>query len=690
MATLEKIRSKSVILFTVIIVALLAFILGDFFNSSRSLFGPGTTAAKVDGHKIDIHQFNSRVESARQRMQDQGYNVPDLAILQSQVLNEMVYEALFNEELDRLGIVVTDNELSSAMTGATALPGFVQQIQLQFGIQSPDQFHDMAFNPGKYQLPPDVAQQLQTYWINYENDIEKELKQQKLAGLFMGAITANKLDARSMFDDEASTSEIEYAKVDYNSLSGDEFKPTDAEINAKYNELKNRFRLDRPVRKLNYIVVDIVPSSDDILKAEQSVEEALSLLNTQEGIDGLSGMFVANNVVAKKSGHSRQVANALDSLEVGQAKLLSFNNNTYTLAKLLAKNENQLDSVKLEFAVFAINDAAQRDSIIGALNAGGKPDDMPGVVNQQPETTVSLLDQNGAQIKELIADAVTGRYFTPDTAANAQQVRVFRVNGYTPAVTTYEVAEITYQVDPSSTTINGLTSALRDFITENNTAAKFAEQAAQAGYHIFPAQIDDLSLSIGNLPDTRGAVKWALNAKKGQVSNIYGDDQTGSLIAVALNDIYDNGFTPVSDPAVNEYVASLAANDKKAAKLLADYQGKGNSVAQYAAAMNTEVDTTNVTFGRPSVSGFPINESELIAAVASAPQGKLQGPIKSNSAVVVFQVNNVDNTGREFNYDVDRVRFNQQQGAGVLGRNLFMILLGNNKVENNLLQFYQD
>lgn len=37
MAVLEKIRSKSVLLFTIIIVALLAFILGDFFNSGRSL-----------------------------------------------------------------------------------------------------------------------------------------------------------------------------------------------------------------------------------------------------------------------------------------------------------------------------------------------------------------------------------------------------------------------------------------------------------------------------------------------------------------------------------------------------------------------------------------------------------------------------------------------------------------------------
>ncbi len=690
MATLEKIRSKSAILFTVIIVALLAFILGDFFNSSRSFFGPGTTAAKVDNHKIDIQQFNTRVEQMRQRMQDQGYTAPDLAILQTQVLNDMIYESLLNQEYEDLGIVVTDKELSSAMTGATALPGLVQQIQQQFGVQSPEQLHDMAFNPSKYQIPAEMANQLQTYWIELEQNVEKELKQQKFATLFMGALTANKLDAREMFDENAATSEIAYAKVDYASLPDDEFKPTDDEIKAKYNEIKNRFRLQEPIRKIDYITVDIVPSEDDLLKAEQAVEEAMQILNTTEGVDGLSGYFVANNRTAKRNGFSSQIAAAIDTMEVGQAKLISFVNNTYTIAKLLGRNANQQDSVKLDFAVLEVASDAQRDSIIGALNSGAKISDIAQVVNQQPEQTISLLDPNATQIKQLLDGATTGRYFTPDTVAGSKQVRVIRVNGYSPSVTTYDVSEITYTVDPSSTTVNYLTQQLRDFLAENNTAAKFSEQAAQAGYHIFPAEVGPQSLSIANIPDTRGAVKWVMNAKKGQVSDVYGDDQTGRLIAVSLLDIYDNGYVPVTDNGVRDYVAAIAENDKKAAKIIADYQGKANSVAEYAKLMNTDVDTTKVTFGQRAISGFALGESDLAAAVATAQKGQLVGPMQSNSAVVVFVVNDIDKSGREFNFDTDKMRFNQQQAGSILARNLFNIMLGGNKVENNLLQFYQD
>ena len=94
MATLEKIRSKSVFLLVIIGLALLAFIIGDFFTSGRTLFGTGTTIAKVDGHSIDINEFQRRVELVNQQYQQSGQKV-DQAVLQQQVLDQMIVEALF-------------------------------------------------------------------------------------------------------------------------------------------------------------------------------------------------------------------------------------------------------------------------------------------------------------------------------------------------------------------------------------------------------------------------------------------------------------------------------------------------------------------------------------------------------------------------------------------------------------------
>lgn len=147
MATLEKIRSKSVLLLVIIGAALIAFIIGDFFTSGRTLFGTGDTVAKVGSQKISISEFQRQMEQANQQAQASGQKI-DQAMLQQQVLNGMIAEKLFNEEIEKLGLTVTDEELSQAMlgSGSAALSAMIAQ---QTGIESAATFHDMAFNPTK-------------------------------------------------------------------------------------------------------------------------------------------------------------------------------------------------------------------------------------------------------------------------------------------------------------------------------------------------------------------------------------------------------------------------------------------------------------------------------------------------------------------------------------------------------------
>ena len=113
MATLEKIRKRSVLLLVIIGAALVAFIIGDFLNSGRNIFGDGTTVAKVDGKKIDYLAFQQRYSEFTE--QNKNASQQDAATVQNQVLGTMIQETLFNEEYDALGIDVTDAELSNYM-----------------------------------------------------------------------------------------------------------------------------------------------------------------------------------------------------------------------------------------------------------------------------------------------------------------------------------------------------------------------------------------------------------------------------------------------------------------------------------------------------------------------------------------------------------------------------------------------
>lgn len=64
MATLEKIRSKSVLLFVIIIVALLAFILGDFLTSGRTYFARAQQWLKPPAHKWTTQPIRTACRSS--------------------------------------------------------------------------------------------------------------------------------------------------------------------------------------------------------------------------------------------------------------------------------------------------------------------------------------------------------------------------------------------------------------------------------------------------------------------------------------------------------------------------------------------------------------------------------------------------------------------------------------------------
>jgi peptidyl-prolyl cis-trans isomerase D len=690
MATLEKIRSKSVLLLVIIGLALLAFIVGDFFTSGRTLFGTGTTVAKVGGQKIDVQEFQQRVEQANQQVQQSGRKI-DQAVLQQQVLSAMVSEKLFKEEMEKLGLKVTDAELTDAMLGSGSF--YLDGMLRQQGIQSASALHDMAYNPVNYGIDEASAAQLRQYWKSLETQMEESLLRQKFNTLFMGTLTANELDAKALYDENAATVQVAYAMKDFSSLSDDDYAVSDSELQDEWQKNKQNYLLDEPQRAINYIAVEIAPSADDITAAEKAVENAIDALKAQPSTEGLVDMpdFVVNrNKVAAASILDARLKKFADTTSVGNAALVSRIGNDFTLAKLIGKSV-ETDSMNIN--IFAIRGSrATADSITRELNAGRISFDslstIAGVESVQRDLALSLLDPQVAAMRDALASATVGTYFIPDTTSSEGAV-IVKVNSRKAPVAVYDLAEVHFTAEPSRATVNKLEADLQTFINNNKTAADFVANAAEAGFQTFPTIVSTSSPQIDNLPSSRAAVHWAMDAKKGSVSPIFGEETDGRFIAVALTDIYDK-YVPATAANVNTYLTSEVRNNKKAAALIDQYKGKANDLAGYAQLMGTKVDTTSVNFGQLSIYNPGVGGPDFAATVSVTEPGKLTGPVKGSTGVVVFNVVNVDKEGRPYSFEENAINFNRSRGAAMLNNNLQLLLLGNKKIENNLMKFFRD
>lgn len=695
MATLEKIRNKSVLLFVIIIVALLAFILGDFLTSGRTYFSHPSEVATANGITVEYQDYQNKISEANEQMRKQGRDISN-DVLSQNVLQAIVAEKLFNKEYEDLGITVTDAELTEALTGETPNPRAAQMIsylaqQLNLPEASGRVVFDAVQNPAKYNLPAGIGQELRNIWAGQEEEIANSMMQQKFMSLLNGLYTYNKLDAKAFYDDNATTRSIAYIAKDVAGITDEDVEFTDADIEALWKSEKQNFLLDEPMREVDYIYVAIEPSQADRANGQSAVESAIMALNGSEGTDAVASdtKFVTSSqnipLSAIKDAKLREF---LTENEAGTAKLLQRQGDTYTIAKLLNVTTG-VDSVNI--SMLRGVQTANFDSLANAINNGTAFADLNNDETQTADSIWTALEGVGLDdlTKNALETATIGKAFVlTDTIQGTPASAIYRVNKRHTPVNYYDVALIEYTVDPSTETLTDLSSNLRTFLSNNSSADEFTKNAADAGYSILSAQVGPSSTGIGNVRDSRRFVKWALNNKKGKVSPMMQDDRQTYLMAIAVKDVYDK-YMPWTSPAVKTGLRARALNSKKAEKLMSQYAGKANDLQGYAKVLGDTIMHGNVNITTPTLLTIGIGESELQGAIAATEKGKFVGPLQGKRGILVFEVEDVNTDNRPFDERDYGTRFTQTFGISRQSTPL-PLLLGKNKIENKSLNFVQD
>lgn len=688
MATLEKIRSKSVLLFTVIIVALLAFILGDFLTSGRTLFGGGTTVAQLGSHKIDAQLFQQRVNETAEQMKTQGQDA-DYELLQAQVLNDMLMEKMMEEEFDKLGI-----EVSGAVLG-------------KYIGQNPQYaaFIDAVKNPAKYGIPAEQLNSLKAQLYALEQQAEKDLGYRIYGQLFNGLYVANEIDAKAVHEAINKKYDVSFVTKELASELDDKYQVSDAEIMAEWEKYKPLYKIDRETRAIKYFTVNLVPSNADNAAADKIVNEAVAKLSVSEGVDTIADdvNFKIKTTVYTPTELNRnpQIKAFADSAKVGKVAQLTKMGDTYHIVKLLS-SKMEMDSVNI--SMVQVVDSAVFDSVHIALKGGAKVKDFANPDKQDAKTqasdsiwitmthpNISIMLGNDSIVNQ-VKNATAGAVIPFQGVLSGQQVNVlYVINKTTPAVKILEVAEIEYTVEPSNETISKLTDDLEQFLAENTNVESVVANAPKAGYGLVPATIDVATPRVANIKGSRAAIKWAMNADKGEVSTPFKDQDGTHLLVVMVDQIYDNGYLTPETEADRKIIIEKVKNEKKAAKIINDLNSKKlNTLEAYASAIGDSISTTDVSFMSSTINTLGQGETAFVGAVTGAQKGQLIGPFKTNKTVAVVRVDGIRENGRPYNFAEYSSHYAQQYGAMPLYQSLFDILKGNDVVDWRLLDIFEN
>ncbi|MBQ7206115.1 MAG: SurA N-terminal domain-containing protein [Muribaculaceae bacterium] len=694
MATLEKIRQRKKILAIVIGAALLAFIIEVGIEAiGRS--GGNSAAAKIGSEKIDIMHFQKRVEQiAGEEQKNDNSQQTDPAVRQQQVLDEMINETLLNQEYEKIGITVSEREISELMLGQKAHPNVVQFVQ-QAGAKTPLEFYDFITNPGKQGVDESQVQQMRYEWNKLQDDITKQYEFLKLQSLMAGCMQANDLDLAMLDEEEAITNVVTFAKKDYTSLPDDKYPVSDAELKAEWEKMKPLFKLEEEMRSIHFIAVPIAPNAEDIAAAQKIADAAYLALQKGRGVDSvrLLGTVQIDTAKMQQKEIPASVRDLFTSAAVGTTHRDSTVNNHHVMYKLMNK-ELSLDSVDVGMVIIQ-GDKKLQNEVLAKLNGGAKLDeikkDYPQKVDGQ-ESNWQRVYLVADTMKAKLANAEIGQYFVLNSTDQVGQL--CKVNERKAPKTFYTVGTVTYDAYASTKTSDDLRDKFQDFLNKNKTAKAFEENAAKAGYNAIETFVSASTpqLSAGQfgqgIRDTRKAIKWAFDNKEGQVSPIYNDNKD-VMIAVAIDAVYDQDYLPYTFPQGKELLTNRVRNSKKGDALMAQYKGKASDLNGYAALMGVQIDTARVVFagnGDPKL-GY---EPGIIGRIAAAKQGTLQGPWKGENAVFVYQVVNKEKAERKPSKEELTNRYAQTRGANIYAnpQSIYRILSKATTVKKNLIKFY--
>src|ERR1035437_3895541 len=128
MATLEKIRSKGVLIASVIGLALLAFILGDFLTGKSSFFFSGSKndVGTISGKSVSVQLLEQKFKEMEgiQKLMSGKANLDEADVdkIKESAWQQVIYEKVLEREFDKIGLTVSPTELFELIEGSNPNP----------------------------------------------------------------------------------------------------------------------------------------------------------------------------------------------------------------------------------------------------------------------------------------------------------------------------------------------------------------------------------------------------------------------------------------------------------------------------------------------------------------------------------------------------------------------------------------
>jgi peptidyl-prolyl cis-trans isomerase D len=596
----------------------------------------------VNGDVITVDEYNQAVDQQVQSYQNQtGESMPPQMLDQARdrVFNQLVDSKLREQEMERLGLDVSDAELIEMIEGADPHPiikayfsdgqGGVDRALLQNFISNPEATAD---------------------WLQIEAYIRSERRGQKLENLIGASVRVTEADVNAEHYRQNASANVRYVALRYSALPDTDISYDESDLKRFYNEHKDEFERKKTF-DLSYVTLSKAPTKEDTA----TVFSDLSSLAEAFGTADDDSLFLSRN------GSERPFTDAYfrqDELDEAIATLV-FSGATegQVLGPIISGNQVHLIKVR---DIRPPEETAVKASHI--LFRAAEGDDEARAAARTKANDVLARLRNGADF------AAMAREFSDDGSASsggelgwfgpgrmvapfeeaAFAATVGRVVG--PVSTQFgyhlikvterateeaQIADFALSLRASVQTLNRAQSALDDLQYFAAEEGGFVEEATRKGLTIQTVSVEDEQAFIPGLGNSRSLVTFMETAKVGDVTPVI--ELNDVFVVAVVDQINKAGFRPFEE--VKDQLEPRLRNEMKAkvqVQKLTDALGSGfDGLA--AATASAEQTAEGLSFSNMIVPGIG-RDPKFVGTALGMAVGSTSSVIEGENSAYVIMV----------------------------------------------------
>ena len=669
MQIIQSIREKgAAIVIVVISLSLIGFILMDAKQGGSSLFGSvSNNVGEINGEKIELSVFNKKVKDAEDmQAQRTGQRPSGVQTYQTrdQVWNQIVAEKIFYNEASKIGIEFTAKELSYILLSNDQSNPFLQEQSLKDSITG--------------QLDIKKAQNAMNNIKKFKGEQKDQVNAQIVDPLKLNNTVAKYsalLNASAYYpkwmekkdgEENIAFSNISFVTVPYTEINDSTIKITDEDVNNYVNKHKEQFKQEAG-RNISYVAFSQLPSSEDSSVAYNS----LAQLKVEFEADSNAKAFVARNVstidfkddYTTKAKMNQIFADTLSRLSIGGVFGPYVDKTNYVLAKMLGTKQLP-DSVNARHILIGTNDpqtgqptmadsAAKKlaDSIYNAIQSGSNFNLLALQFSTDQGSKIKGGDLGtfayGTMVPEFNDFCFTKSTGSKGVVKTDFGYHIIEVMSQKGLNTAYKIAYVGKEIAASDVTINksSLEATKASAIKSKEELEKYIAKNGMSLTAV-PSMIKENDYQAGALQDARAVVRWAFEAKKGEISEPFSvGDQ---FIVAVLDKINDKG---VQDATTARPGCEAIIRNNKKSEMIKKKIGNNPTLESAASAYGKQIQgagaDSSITFNSQIINGVGMEAKVIGAAFNKEYQSKVSPLIDGTTGVFIVKVNSIQNKPAE-------------------------------------------